>query len=142
MAIHIWTVLCTKASIDKTSNIVSLLEVVEQMNVGGIPEDKRDDVGVAPTRLELVSLWMRSDLDVPERKLMRFKLLQPDDSIVEGGQFEVNLTEESRLRMVVKLNNFPIKGEGIYYFITEFMPEEDGNWEEVSRLPLVVRFED
>lgn len=142
MAIHIWTILCTKASIDSESNIISLFEVIEQLNVGGIPEEERDQQALVPAKLNLASLWMRSDSEISEHPHIQFSLLQPDESILEGGQIDVNLDDGIRGRTIFRMNSIPIRGEGIYYFIIELSSEESSGREEVKRLPLEIRFSD
>ena len=58
---HVWTVLCSHAVIDRDSNSVSLLDVIEQLNIGDEPSPE----GRIISSLDLMTLWAREDIDRP-----------------------------------------------------------------------------
>src|SRR5262245_60174861 len=71
MAKHVWSVLCYKGVVDQFTNQVSLLDVTETVVVKllePVPQAtdaETNDVRL-PMNLHLVTLWIRSNLAVPE----------------------------------------------------------------------------
>ena len=66
----IWAVLCQSAVIDKDTNNVSLLNVIEEVKVPAKPpaELTATDLNlISPATFELVTLWTRSDPGAEER---------------------------------------------------------------------------
>ena len=137
MARHVWTILCTKASIDSRSNNISLFEVVDQLNVVGPPQDERVEI---PARFDLVTQWTRSDPEEPERVTGRISLRLPNGDMVGGSEFEINLSESLRHRNVISISSLPIHGPGDYRFVIDYRPASGGDWEATYQLPLQIIF--
>lgn len=137
MAKHIWTVLCYKGSLDKYSNQVSLLDVLEEVEVGlveAIPEDAEN--AVIPFNMNLVSLWIRSDPETPESVSTRYSIVSPKGDVVLTWDHAVSLSEHMRARSFLRLAQFPFRGPGDYAFRVEMRDEESGQWNRVSEVPL------
>ena len=136
MAKHVWSVLCYKCSIDRSTNSVSLLEVLEALQVGADPSDER---ALVAQRCELASLWRRTEWETPEKSFSRVRVLAPDSTLIATAQSEVDLVSATRSRLVVQLSAFPLMGPGIYEFLVD--GSSDGtSWEEVARVPVEVTF--
>jgi hypothetical protein len=58
---HVWTILCSRAVIDRDTNNMSLLEVIEQLTLGDASPPVEGE-GLAPIQLELVTLWTRREM--------------------------------------------------------------------------------
>ena len=129
---HIWSVLCTRSLIDKRSNNLSLIEVVERLSVTGAPPNS-----VAPVGMELVSMWARSVSDQPARARAKVRLLAPDGvQIGDTIPYEVDLTSHARSRNISIMGGLPIRGSGNHLFLVEV---EDGDrWVTVAKVPLEV----
>lgn len=147
---HVWTVVCSRAVIDKESNNVSLQNVLEQLVVS---KKAQSDAGeleidtsskfVLPYRFMVISLWSRSDLKEGVIGYGRVKLYSPDNELlIEPKIFEINLHNFRRFRSRGVFPGFPIQGPGKYTFSVEFRIDEETQWKEVSRVPIEVRFED
>lgn len=137
MARLLWTVLCSKTSIDRESNNISLFEVLEQVTVEGPPEDARINLAATST---LVTEWMRSDIDQPESRFGRFSLVGPSGEVFGGVEFEINLSDEVRHRSLINMHTLPLQGPGIYEFVIEIRDDDGGGWQEASRIPLQVLY--
>ena len=135
MAEHLWTVLCQKAVIDQTSNAVSLVEVVEELAISPLAEDKSVSI---PVSFDLVTLTIRSEPEKPESLAGRMALETPKGAKLAGGQFEIDLTKTLRHRSKMHMTTLPLVGAGTYYLIIEYNDEKKGGWRVVSRLPLEI----
>ncbi len=140
----IWAVLCEKSLTDSETNNVSLINVIEEVTVPAQPPIKLSDLGlpegIVPTVLELVVLWVRSNLDEPEHGQGRVQIAIPNSYDASTQQFEVDLTHFLRLRSRIKLTGIPAGGEGIYLFkIAGKTASSD--WTEMFELPLRLAFQ-
>jgi hypothetical protein len=137
----IWAILCQSAAIDKDSNNVSLFNVLEEVHVAAeLPQEPSPGMemsGLAPLPSELVTLWERTDPDVPEHGYGRIKLILPNGKSWQAGTHEVDLTRFIRLRSRGSIPGIPIGGEGVYRFVIEGKGE-DGEWVQMFELPLQV----
>ena len=106
---HIWSVLCTSAVIDKDTNNVTLVQVVERVNVAVQPSAG----ATLPIQMELVTLWGRKDLDQPERGRARFQLLASDNTeLGPNYTYDIDLSTYARTRQRIHFANLPLKGSG------------------------------
>lgn len=129
---HVWSVLCSKASIDRETNNISLFEVTEQIQAQG----PADEPGVLPCSLELVSLWSRTEPDLPSRGEARIFLRTPRTANLMPQTQAVDLQEYRRLRSRLLIPSIPIEGPGIYTFVVECRQQGQEQWVEVASIPL------
>jgi hypothetical protein len=138
MAEHIWSVVCYKGCIDKFTDQVSLLDVVEALPV---PFEKSSmelmERGL-DVHLHLVSLWIRTKIEIPELSHSRLSLQIPDGSITERDELEVDLRERRRIRTFFKMTSLPVRGTGPYAFIVEQRAGAEDYWKQVARLPIEI----
>ena len=131
---HVWSVLCTRSVTDRDSNTICLLDVVEQINVVApvsLP-------GALAIKLELVSLWTRTDPELPSRGRERIRLLAPDGSQTAQAELELDLTKFQRLRTQAQITGLPLSGSGRYWFAVDLQRENESTWQEVARIPVHV----
>jgi len=133
---HIWTVLCTRSSIDRETNNVSLFEVIEQLNVLGPLPDVAARAAL-PMQFEIVSLWARANAGEPEESTGRIVLIAPNGLEVLSHVFPVSLTEHTRMRTQMRSVGFPLLGRGRYVFRIE-LQDTGGTWNQVARIPVEV----
>lgn len=136
---HIWSVLCYKGCLDQYSNLVSLLDVIEGIqlrSIGPLPAGEKAFVGL-PFQLNLVSLWARAAPDTPEKFSVRALVVKPDGAEVVPQVFiDGDLTEKRRLRTFMRLDALPFGGPGVYRFAVEC--RSDDEWRRVASIPLEV----
>ncbi len=133
---HIWTLLCSQAIIDRDSNNLSLFNVIEQINIEGEPQLGR----VAPVGLEVVSLWVRSDLNTPGRGHARLTFVSPTGTRIKSVEDELDLTKCERLRTRRLFAGLELSEPGQYTFKLELLNDGENRWREVASVPLKVVF--
>lgn len=157
MAQHLWTILCAKSSVDRDTNNLTLIDVIERIQFHGV-EPKTN--ALIPLAADLVTTWTRSNPETPEKEAGRARLFTPRDTQLGVGSFEIDLVAQLRARTIARLTHFPYNGPGVYYFVVDRRPggaEEivvggrpppsiqalpaAASWTEVVRLPLHVEFD-
>lgn len=139
---HYWTVLCSASTIDKDTNNVSLLNVIERITIFGQSPPK-GEVGAVPNPASIVSLWGRSDLNTPERGTV-LMIIEFD----EGGkpiqtdphEIGIDLSEYQRLRTRLNLNLLPIMGEGRHWIRVSLRHSNEDGWTPVVSIPYEIVF--
>lgn len=132
---HIWTVLCTKSSIDRETNNISLFEVIEELQVEGLGREP----GAVPCSFELVSLWSRSEPDTPSQGEARITFQSPGGRTSISQMQAVDLQHYRRLRSKVKILGIPVEEPGRYTFVVECRQQDQEQWIQVARMPLEVQ---
>ena len=132
---HVWTVLCTRSSIDRETNNMSLFEAIEQLTI----HDWTGQPGFAPGPFELVSLWARAETDRPCRGEARFLLRTPGGRTAISQTHEVDLRQYRRLRTRRRIPAIPVDGAGLYTFLVELRELDQDQWLQVARIPLEVQ---
>jgi len=89
---HVWTVVCSRAVVDRFSNNVSLQNVLEQFSIRDEPEPG----GLIPIPFEVMTLWTRSDFEMPAQGSQRLTLFSPSGDIIKEHEFAVDLTADFR----------------------------------------------
>lgn len=133
---HVWTILGSRAVIDKRTNNVSIQNVVEQLTVFGMP-DPESRIAI---ELELVSFWIRSDPNTPAQGRMRLVVVSPSGKCAEPLETELDLTAHERLRVPIRFESFPCDEAGRYYFRVELLEKGDQEWRDVAAVPLTLVF--
>jgi hypothetical protein len=137
---HVWSVACSKASIDNQTNNISLFEVLEQLQVPHWPERPPDGViGVGALPLEIVSLWIRVPLDVPERGECRIRVRAPGGSVLESGAQVMDLAAYRRFRSRFSFPGLPIDEPGLCEIEVLFRTGADAEWRIVAQIPIEMR---
>ena len=140
---HIWSVVCERAIVNRDTNNVSMVEIVEEI---GIPHELNElmlegKVGAIAVNLTIVSLWVRRD--VPERGHGRVMVEGPSHERPTGrsgvSAFAVDLWENARMRTIGKIGVLPFRGVGEYRFLVQLQQEGREMWEDVSSIPILVR---
>ena len=142
MARHIWSVLCSKVVTDSASQNVSLIDVLEQLDVTvtRAKVEQEQDTVIVPFSGQLVSLWGRGNLDEGEDVSGRVRFISPSGEELEKTEYSVDLSNYPRVRTVFKMNGFPVRmGEvGNYCFSIE-QASEQGGWDVVAEVAVQVK---
>lgn len=134
---HVWTVVCSQAIVDRDSNNVSLQNVIEQITIADVPKPD----GIIPLGLQVMTLWARSDFDVPSRGQARLTLLLPSGKSAKEFESILDLSEARRLRTGLRVEGFPASESGRYSFRVEFRNEGEELWHLGATVPIEVVFE-
>ncbi|HMD89375.1 MAG TPA: hypothetical protein VKF38_09455 [Anaerolineaceae bacterium] len=132
---HVWTVICSNAIIDQDTNNISIFNILEQVS---IPAEAANSQAIA-INVELLTLWIRSDLSKPASGMSRVNLIAPQGEVIQSDDSQLDLSQFERLRSRSLYQGLPYKGEGVYQFVVEYRPAEDANWQKVASIPLKVK---
>ena len=136
MTHHVWTVACMHAVIDQESNLVSLLDVIEQLNIPGKPAP---DKAVGLT-LDLTTLWVRENPGTPEKGRARITLVSPSGAELKSIIMDVDLSAHERLRSRGRFVGIPAPEDGRYTFRVDSARENSEDWIQVALIPLQIAF--
>lgn len=139
---HYWTIICSRAIVDQERNTISLIDVLEQINIKLPDETKNDDAPVIlPIPMTVASYWQRDTVGVAEHRRTRLTILDPDNHIMVQSEQGVDLTSHERSRNMLYIDKFPFRGEGAYLFVIDVLNEKSNEWDEVAVVPLEIRKE-
>ncbi len=142
MARHIWSILCTKAIVDRETNSISLFDSIESLesNKEIVPPPESGDslIVVQNINMQLVTLWTRSDYAKPETALSRLTLVGPNGKKLRQPDNIIDLTASTRNRVIFGFNGLAFLGFGVYEFLIELQHGEKGSprWRKVASIPL------
>jgi len=134
---HIWSVVCGRAIVDQQTNSLTLVDVMEQLEIGA-PPPSEGERGVLPMQVIVATLWRQKELGTPAKGAYSLELKAPDDTEMFKQISDVDLTAHNRLRTFNAINGIPILGPGTYRFQIRLRLDGQEDWIEVSSLPLEV----
>ena len=129
---HVWSVVCGQSITDRELNNISLINVIEQLNVAGTPPPGTQ-VQVA---LEVVTLWIRSDPDTPVQGRERVTIVSPSGAALHTTENEIDLSRHERVRQRTKIKGLPVEMTGRVIFRIELRVQEV--WRQVAAIPVRV----
>lgn len=136
MITHLFTIVCRKTIVDIKSNNMSIIDVLEQINLSGpLPEKE----GLLPLSFEIVSLWARPEYDEPIRGQGRVEFLDPLKKHIRDFTFDIDLSKSLRMRTTAELNGFPFRGEGLHWIKIEGRINEEDKWKEKALLSVDIK---
>ena len=136
MISHIWSVLCENSILDQDTKLISMINVLEELT---IPDDPAPDK-VLQAVVSLVTLWARSDINVPSQGFARYAFTSPSGKVLESLEQSVDLTKYERLRSRGRFAGLKLPEIGQYFFNIEFRENEQTEWIRVAAVPLKVNF--
>lgn len=131
---HVWTVVCRGSSIDGENNTISLFNVLEQLTIG---KTSAAPVQI-PIELEIISLWIRKEINTPALGKMRTFFCDPDNSRKKHAEIMVNLSQSVVARTRIRSVGLEIKGPGKYKFVVEYQNQGEPDWRTVASIPILV----
>src|SRR5687768_16274240 len=120
---HVWSVLCSKSTVDRETNNVSLIEVLEQLEItatvtrigsSGQAAPPIPTIPGAPFTGELVTLWARTDPAQPARGIARVRLLSPQGAELAAFEYAIDVSTNARLRNQGRVQGLRLAGDGWY----------------------------
>ena len=135
---HVWTVVCRLSLTDQGSNAVSLIEVIEEIELSSGTTDISDAKWFVPI-VEIVSLWSRRASAGPETGQGRTAFLSPNGQAVIESTFDIDLKATHRTRTIGKFFIGVALEPGIYHVVVSKRIQETEEWEEQATIPIEVR---
>lgn len=139
MAEHVWTILCEQATVDEKTNNLSLLRIIEQIEVAISSPELPPTPFVIPVDWTIGSFWARTKWDQPEKVRARLQTLSPTGTRLGVGEFDVDLTVHRRMRTLSKIAQFAIDKGGLYTFSLDVATDlQHTKWTQVGKSLLEV----
>ncbi len=133
---NLWTILCKKAIVDKETNLISLVEIVEKfvvdIDIEKAPEHVKQTLKEGKNPLQiggemtLASYWAISEENTGE-KLSVVTIIR-DEKKKDLGKAEFSFTAqegERNHRTFLRLPSFPVTQSGIYTITTTLKDKND-----------------
>lgn len=135
---HLWSIACSRTSVDKESNNISLFEVLEQFTLSGGPIQQQGKKGVVPILFEIVSLWTKDHENEAVKGRGRTVLVAPSGAETPMLEFDIDLSRHQRLRTINRITGLPIGEGGRHDFRIDLQVNDQ--WVEQGRVPLQIVF--
>lgn len=137
---NIWTIICEKSLIDTDSNLISLINSLETINVNlkvKKEDDKKNSIHSVAMNYEIVSYWFRDKELVSKDYNIKMDLISPDGKTLNTFNQIMNFPEKiSRLRSRMQVSGLTVNKSGTYYIVTSYL--EDNNYIEISKNPFEI----
>lgn len=131
---HIWSVLCQNCLIDKTTNTISLIEVVEDLGLPG-PSLPVGEQGLIPIQCSLVSNWERVPSNQATRGTVKFRTIRPTGECEREQEYSVDLSSTPRSRTIARISGISFREEGRHVFEIHVKEEGGSDWTKVASIP-------
>jgi hypothetical protein len=147
---HVWTIICSRASIDADNNNVSLFNLIERLTFTVTDEMQKQVKGqnkkgvLFPIEFEMVSRFRRSTTEKVDFFDTRFRVENSESETIASIDRKMAVKSEIKnLRIRTQFTQFPAIVSGVYWFVTEAKKVEDASFQELNRIPLdvIVKFE-
>ncbi len=132
---HIWSILCQKSSIDFETNLVSLFECIEEVNLvfNGTKEANSEKI-VVPVNWQLVNYWVVEEGNEKELEI-RIDFINPQGDVFNTFENKIDLQENiKRFRSRTNINGFEVTKSGRYKVIVN--QKKGGDYIQVAELPV------
>lgn len=140
MVRHIWSLVCKETKIDATTNNLSIIDVLENLQFDSKTDQEVDTskpIGV-PINFEVVSLYHRDKKGTDESVEETIVVLDPKGAKLGEFTAQGNFNEsQDRTRVIVKFNMIALTTSGTYLFqITRKGGAKSSLAERVVSIPL------
>jgi hypothetical protein len=144
VARYVYSVLCKRGIVDQSTNLLSLIDVLEGIEAAGParpidPATEKPETVALDLDAMLVTVWARSDLAKPEPGIVaRIAVLGPDGKRVGGsGEQTLQLDAFENFRTFTTIPKLPVTHDGRYEFAVQIRSGK--GWRTVGKVPLTVR---
>lgn len=136
---HVWTVVCQKSIIDSTANTLSIIDVLEKIDVN-LPENTNNEVKnpiAIPFNLEVISFWRRTSDDKNLDENVKMILYSPEGKELASIPMAIKVPDNAKFfRAIVKMNALPLTKSGEYKF--EILQKKNVEHITVAEIPFDV----
>lgn len=130
----LWSLCCEKPIIDSKTNSLSLIGILEQINVPRVPI-------VVAMMLSVVSLWQKDDAYKKKEETFKHRIkieLPLGTTVISPIEYQTIIPNDKvRIRTLNGIAGIPVNKEGILYFIIELC--SDDKWQEKQKIPVEIK---
>ena len=143
---HIWTVVCYKACLDRCTNQVSILDVIEAITLPVIGKDveqleerAKSEQVVFQFPHAMATLWWREKGGKRENCTCRYVLLGPaGKQLANSAEIEFVFGDNDRARTLSSIPVMVFSGWGVYSYQVQ-LKDAKGRWRPVATVPVEMR---
>lgn len=138
---HIWTILCQSSSVDVDTNILSLFNCIEELN---LTIDKTQLIDkeklVIPVGFQMVSFWAIEDHSRDNILEIKGEIIDPNGKSLNKFDNKFSIKKGAlRFRSRINIQGLPVTKEGRYIIRIMQKMEKNKDFEVVTELPLDVK---
>jgi hypothetical protein len=136
---HVWSIACRKGLIENNTNVISLMEIFEKVDVDLKEKIKFDEnkPALVPFSFEVVSFWKRQPEARATKGEARLNILSPKGKKLGGTSINFEIPAlKSSARTIAKVNGLPITGSGEY--LIEIQEKRGDKFIIAAHIPLEV----
>ncbi len=151
---HLWTVLCSRSILDKSTNQLTLVDVIDDVSLRDavLPTGEHltdslanavatDGAANITAKMELVSQWARSDMEKPEKGRARFTILSPSGELLgNASEARLDMTKFKYSRHMLRFESFSFVGAGTYLLVVQQKSGRAKKWRTVSETPFTINY--
>lgn len=138
---HIWTVLCSRSLIDHRTNNISLIDIIEELQIVGPPLPQPGGQFVIPINFEVVTLWGRGQNNLPIRGYGRLLFIDPASNTLRSLDYEIDLSVFQRVRTCLGIIGLSVQNQGRYILRVQMRENGNEEWQTVANIPLNILFQ-
>lgn len=133
---HIWTALCQFTSEDKKSGALSLINILDTIQITVDPAKAILDDVVLPIDYYLVSRWLCEESSGRDEAMGQVKIFSPESEHLGDINFTISAIDSVFAHLNEKITGIPYKGEGVYIFKVFHVLDE--RTVEVQQIPVLL----
>ncbi|MGE0582936.1 MAG: hypothetical protein AB7P31_12495 [Steroidobacteraceae bacterium] len=139
MAQHVWSILCREPLIDRQTNSLSLVGVLEEVQVEfAYPKGSEPpELPVTAMPIHVVSYWVRDPREKGVVERLRARILSPSRKQIGTIEHQFSMVDHVRARNVLTARALRLASAGRYTVEIQ-QPAGKEKWRTVARLPLDV----
>ena len=137
---HEWTILCAASSVDEQSTLISLFNVIENINVQIGLDDKQQQIKkekgwyAVPFNLQLNSKLLKKDIDLDLQFEFLYQIFDPKGKLI--GKESKNTVKFAKgsdsLRLRNQIGDFPFTENGWYSIVLSVRSSKEAEYEKIG----------
>jgi hypothetical protein len=130
---NIWSILCKQSIIDRETNNLSILDVLEEIkvNINSEKNQKIENINI-PINYEFVSLWRRDTASSVEKFNLQLSISDPQKKIIKTFDQEITLQPGiTSHRSIFRISGFLATISGEYLFKIKVLEEPKIEYQEI-----------
>jgi hypothetical protein len=135
-----FAVLCVRAIVDRETNLLSIIDIVEETTFT-VPAEAikaASPIFLLQNPMVLVLDFSRSQANAPETARMRVKTLDPTGNEIGQSEIVLDMQTVTRSRGFVRLAGMPVSSEGIFKYDVQVLGPDE-SWLPVTEVLLPVK---
>lgn len=135
-----WALLCKRAIVEQSTNVLSIIDIVDDLSVDGASFTSNDNKIITPD-LTLVANWLR-DVSIQHSEELKVQISATGPMkkpFLTPFELTLHMTSEQRHRLIITIAPQVLdQGLGIYNFEIRSL-SKNGRWHREAILPISVQ---